>query len=227
MRMSKGMVRQMIATATCLLIMSAGTAAVAEICPLPSETLNYTIFNDDDNVGGLELAFNQNKDQATVQVSMKILVRVLLIPAYRFKHSSVEVWSGDRLKSLTAQTSDNGDDFAITMKQVGDHHEVQSGDGLNNHKGTRLTELLWCEDAAISGTIISTLTGNTNDIPIDRIGEELIQHNGQLIPTTHYRFVRKKRTGHFWYDKDGVLVKLTSPTRYFSVASFVLQNKGS
>ena len=218
--------RQLIATATSLLFMSVGTTAFAEICPLPSETLNYTIYNDDDDVGGLELAFKRNSDTATVQVSMKILVRVLLVPVWRFKHSALEIWSGNRLKTLTAQTSDNGDDFAITMKQVGDRHEVQSGEDVNSHKGTRLTELLWCEDAAKSGTIISTLTGNTNDIPIDRIGEEDIQHAGQLIPTTHYRFVRKKRTGHFWYDKKGVLVKLTYPTRYFSMASFVLQKKG-
>ena len=158
-----------LAAAICWLI---ATPAVAEICPLPGETLNYTIFNDDDDVGGLELAFNQNGEQATVNVSMKILVRILMVPAFRFKHSSTEVWSRDRLKTLTANTSDNGDKFAISMKQIGDQHEIKSEDGLNTHKGTRLTELLWCEGAARGGAIISTLTGNVSDIPIDFIGRE-------------------------------------------------------
>jgi hypothetical protein len=201
--------------------------AAAEICPLPGETLNYTIFNDEEDVGGLELAFNRNGDQATVNVSMKILVRILMVPAFRFKHSSTEVWSQERLKTLIANTSDNGDRFAISMKQVGDQHEIKSEDGLNTHKGTRLTELLWCEGAARGGAVISTLTGNVSDIPINFIGQEDIELNGRTIPTRHYRFVRKKRVGNFWYDEDGVLVKLTYPTRYYSVASFVLQDQGN
>jgi hypothetical protein len=221
-----GIVRRIYPVVFAAILAGAPTLAIAEICPLPAETLNYTIFNDEDDVGGLELAINRAGDQATVKVSMKILVRILMVPAYRFKHSSTEVWAGDRLASLTAQTSDNGDDFAISMKQTGDSHEIQSADGLARQTGTRLTELLWCEGAAKSGAIISTLTGNVSDIPIDFIGKEDIQQNGRTIATRHYRFTRKKRVGDFWYDKAGKLVKLSYPTRYFSVAHFVLQPRG-
>ena len=192
----------------------------AETCPLPRTPLSFDILNEHDNVGALNLAFTRDGDKTRINISMHILVKVLFVEAYKFRHNSTEHWHGPRLEKLTAETSDNGDDFAITVTRTGDDHLVHSHEGEARHRGVRLTELLWCEAAVKSGPVLSTLTGHLDDIPIERLGPEDIEHDGKTVTANRYRFVRKKRTGNVWYDRNGVLLKLTYPTRYYTVASF-------
>jgi hypothetical protein len=202
-------------------------SARAELCPLPAEDLSYSIFNDDTEVGDLNLVFDRKSDQTMVSISMDILVRVLFFKAYSFSHTSQEIWTGDGLKTLSARTDDNGDNFSIAIKRLNQTQEITSNEGRVEHPGVRLTELIWCEGAARGGKIISTLTGHIDDIPINFLGEEEIDVNGQTTKARHYRFVRKKRVGDFWYDVHGKLLKLAYPTRYYSTARFVRKNIGS
>jgi hypothetical protein len=194
--------------------------AATNICPLPPENLRFTIFNNEDDVGALDLVFADKGNRRTLDISMQIKVRILFVTAYRFRHNATETWSAAGLNSLSSETNDNGREYVVSIKPEGTGHQVRSNEGNVLTTGTRLTELIWCEKSARGGKVISTLTGSVDDIPIDYIGPETISIDGHDHTARHYRFVRKKRTGHFWYDKNGVLLKLTYPTRYFTVARF-------
>jgi hypothetical protein len=199
---------------------SASRAAV-ERCRLPEAGLHYTIFNDRDDVGDLNLKVKHEPDITTIDVAMDIKISILAIPAYSFRHRSQEIWTGGQLVRSQARSVDNGRTKDVKMQNLGDRYLVESDDGPIRMTGARLSELIWCEALIKQGKVISTLTGSVDDYPFDFVGDENLDHRGQMIATRHYRFTRKKRTGDIWYDRDGVVLRVDYPTRYYTTASFV------
>jgi len=210
----------LIAFALQLPLLSAASAAV-EACRLPDAGLHFKIFNDRDDVGDLSLKVERNPDVTTIDVAMDIKISILAIPAYSFQHRSREFWTGGLLVRSQARSVDNGRTKDVKMQNLGDRYLVESDDGPIRMTGARLSELIWCEALIKQGKVISTLTGSIDDYPFDFVGDENLEHLGRRVATRHYRFTRKKRTGNIWYDRDGVVLRVDYPTRYYTTASFV------
>lgn len=198
-------------------------AVSAEVgrCAPPAVGLSYKIFNDEDDVGALTLKVTRQSGTTTLDVAMDISLRLFAIQAYEYRHRSRETWAGGALVRSQGRSVDNGQTKEVEMKNLGDRYLVLSDDGPIRQRGVRLSELIWCEALARSGRVISTLTGSVDDYPFHFVGAEALVHNGRTVPTRHYRFRRKKRSGDIWYDGDGVALRVTYPTRYFTLAAFV------
>ncbi len=193
-------------------------------CPPPEQGLNFSIFNDQDDVGELSLIVTRattNTATTTIDLAMDIKISPFAFPAYRYHHRSREVWTAGALLHSRSRSDDNGRIKEVEMKNLGDRYLVHSNDGPIRMQGARLSELLWCEALAKSGPVISTLTGSLDDYPFTFIGAETLAHKGRDVAARHYRFTRSKRVGDIWYDDDGVALRVTYPTRYFTVAAFV------
>ncbi len=193
-------------------------------CPPPERGLNFSILNDQDDVGELSLTVARattTDATTTIDLAMDIKISLFAFPAYRYHHRSREIWSAGALLHSRSRSDDNGRIKEVKMKNLGDRYLVHSNDGPIRMQGARLSELLWCEALAKSGPVISTLTGSLDDYPFTFIGTEMLAHKGRAVAARHYRFTRSKRTGDIWYDDDGVALRVTYPTRYFTIAAFV------
>jgi len=210
------------AAANMIAIMSVAHAyAEPATCPPPERGLNFSILNDQSDVGELSLTVTRSDVTTTIDLAMDIKISLFAIPAYRYRHRSREIWTAGALLHSRARSDDNGRIKEVEMKNLGDRYLIHSDDGPIRMQGARLSELLWCEALAKTGPVISTLTGSLDDYPFTFIGAEMLAHKGRSVATRHYRFTRSKRSGDIWYDGDGVALRVTYPTRYFTMAAFV------
>jgi hypothetical protein len=199
----------------------AGVKPARQGCPPPEAGLSYAIFNNEDDVGELSVLVRRGDGVTTIDLLMDISISLFAIPVYKYKHRSREIWAAGALVRSHAVSIDNGRTTKVEMKNLGERYLVEADDGPIRTQGARLSELLWCEALARTGTVISTLTGGIETYPFEFIAEEALAHNGRSVAARHYRFTRKKRTGDIWYDGDGIALRVTYPTRYFTLASFV------
>lgn len=99
----------MIDRRTALLGAGALAAGAARATPPLPRDLAFQLVRHGSPIGRHSVAFTQNGDVMTVQVTVNALVTLLSIPIVRYKHRATETWQGGRLVALSGTTDKNGE----------------------------------------------------------------------------------------------------------------------
>jgi hypothetical protein len=61
-----------------------------------------------DEIGRCVFAFAETAGRLEVRIDVRLVVRILSIPVYRWTHRATERWESDRLVAMVADTDDDG-----------------------------------------------------------------------------------------------------------------------
>jgi len=81
------------------------------------------------NIGQHSLRFEQDGDNLTVHVEVRITVHIGPVPVYHHAQRCTERWKGDRFVSLESSTSSNVSNETVTARRTSDGVRIEPAGG--------------------------------------------------------------------------------------------------
>lgn len=184
-----------------------GCVAATDARALYGDRIAFEVRRGGSKVGTHETRFDQEGDVLKVTSEMKLKVKVLFIPVYKFKYQSEERWCGDQMFSIDASVNDNGDKNAFSARLEADRLVIEDETSVEAVKPGVLPTNHWNPAVLDDTAVLNTLTGNLNSVDILNRGEEVIETKTGEIRATRYEYQGELET-EAWYDEAGRWVKL-------------------
>ena len=190
--------------------------------PVPNQPLAFTVLRNGEPVGTNTITFQQTPAGLQVDVKTAIVVKITVIPVYRFEHEGHEVWQGDHLVSLRSATNDDGTPHHLAVEAKGDGLEVK-GDGYTGPAAMgAIPGSLWNPAVPRQSVLLNSLDGKLMNVATKDLGEETVTVRGTAAKARHY-VVDGDLKRDLWYDPDGTLVQIHLKAKDDSDILYVLR----
>jgi len=220
----RALLRALFVLLTCPLF-AGPLSAQQQIDGFPSTgRLEYSVIRDNECIGAEFVEFKADKDKYTVKTRADISLKVLfeLITAYRFKHTSEEVWTDGKLISVTSRTDDNGKRKILDVKREGDSLKVSYNGKERELPGDSIPASFWHPETHLQTLFLDPVSGKPRRVSIASMGEETINIGSQAIKAQHYS-IKGDIKRELWYGPDGKLLKYSFPAKDDSIIWVVLR----
>lgn len=185
------------------LALSASPAVAADT---PRDT-RFTVVRDGEPVGTHMLRFSPAPEGLKVAVDTKVVVRLAMIPVYRFEHHGQELWRDDRLAALSSTTNDDGTRHVLNVAAGASGLQVDSDGKSSRMPAGTLPASLWNAATTSAGILMNTLDGSALAVRVTDRGEETLKIAGRPATARHYSLAGDL-SRDVWYDSQGNLVQV-------------------
>ena len=190
--------------------------------PVPNQPLAFTVLRNGEPVGTNTITFQQTPAGLQVDVKTAIVVKITVIPVYRFEHEGHEVWQGDHLISLRSITNDDGTPHHLSVDAKGDGLDVK-GDGYTGPAAMgAIPGSLWNPTVPLQSVLLNSLDGKLMKVATKDLGEETVTVRGAAAKAHHYS-VDGDLKRDLWYNSDGTLVQIHLKAKDDSDILYVLR----
>ncbi len=173
---------------------------------------DFKVLLDDEEIGTQRFMVSAEGDRTRVQVDASFDVKFWLFTAYSYRHSNVEVWEGQCLHEMRAQTNDNGDEFFVRGRYQDGRLRLETHEGRRTVEGCVKTYAYWNPDWFRDSRLLNSQTGELQRVEISTVGKETITVRGTPVHTEHHRIKSEKFTIDLWYTENREWVALQSTT---------------
>lgn len=203
------------------LLLGGGAALAADT--IPRDALTFTVLRNGEAVGSHVLRF-QATDGNGVQVSTdtNVVVKMAMIPVYRFEHHGREVWKDGHLVALTSETNDDGTRHALKVNGDGGGLSVNGDGKASRLPAETLPASLWNSGTVTRATLLNTLDGHAMDVHVADLGGDQVSVGGHAVPAHHYAMTGDL-SRELWYDAAGTLVQVRFKAKDDSDIQYVLR----
>ena len=204
-------------------------------------SLSFAAVRNGQTIGHHSLTFQKNGADLTVSTAIDLAVKFLGVTAYRYTHRAQETWRGDAFQSLTAQTDDDGKQYAIRVQRGAAALTVvhnspsdvparaTADPGLQRDGAARTTlpeQLLpsthWNVRQIRQSALLNTQTGAQARIQVSLLGRETISTEKASLAATRYRYTGDLLMDQ-WFDDAGRWVKTSFTAADGSTVEYVLR----
>jgi hypothetical protein len=147
---------------------------------------------------------------ARVQSLASFEVRLLGIPAYRYRHQAEESWNGTCLAAIDATTDDNGRNIRVSGQQRDGRFHLQLP------ASTALPACLsayayWDRDLLLrQRELLNPQTGKLDAVRVESLGVEFVELGGRSVTAERYRLHAQNYLIDLWYSPGGDWLQLES-----------------
>lgn len=176
------------------------------------EIYDFKVLLDDEEIGTQRFTVSAEGDRTQIRVDASFDVKFWLFTAYSYRHSNVEVWEGQCLHEMRAQTNDNGDEFFVRGRYQDGRLRLETHEGRRTVEGCVKTYAYWNPDWFRDSRLLNSQTGELQRVEISTVGKETITVRGTPVRTEHQRIKSEKFTIDLWYTENREWVALQSTT---------------
>ena len=183
-----------------LLLISAAffVSAPAHAVVPDSGEIVFQILRNGSNFGTHSVVFDERGDETHVQIDINMKYALGPVAFFRYEHSNEEVWKGDRILSLSSQTYDDGDDYAVQASWDSVLSVDANGERYEAPKNL-LTTSYWNPATLKSDQLLNTQKGQVEDIEVTYLGREDFYTAKDVLKADRYK-VQSKVPIEVWYD---------------------------
>lgn len=185
------------------------------------QTMNFQVLRDGDAVGSNVIRFEESGERLRVTIDTNIVVKIALIPVYRFEHHGQETWQNGRLTSLQSQTNDDGTRHQLQASADGMGLAITADGKHSAMPATALPASLWNPGIVHQKELLNTLDGSDMSIHVADLGSENVLVRGRMRAARHYA-VTGDLERELWYDDQGDLVRVRFKAQDDSKIEYVL-----
>lgn len=128
--------------------------------------IEFDVLRNGKPIGEHVTTFTRSDAGLIVESTMKLTVRILTVPVYRFTYRSRDVWCNGRLAALEASVDDNGTVSRVRALRE-DGQLVVERDGVRQRVAEDLIPTNhWNPDVLGHDRVLNTLTGLVNEVRI-------------------------------------------------------------
>jgi len=146
---------------------------------------DFRVFLGEREIGRHSFTLRERGAERELRSEARFDVRVLLIPAYRYRHDALERWRGDCLVSLQASTDDNGEPSAVDWRG-------QSG-------ACDMSFAYWNPRMLQARRLLNAQTGEVVPVTVTAQGEETVQVRGRPVLAQRHRLAGPNLAIDLWY----------------------------
>lgn len=187
--MDRGLIRKL----AVLLALTLAVPAAADGVP-PDGRLEFAAFRHGSEIGRGVYRFSGDAGHREVAITVDIQVKFAFITVYRFTHRATELWEGNRLVRMDAETDDNGTARSVRVSRDGDALLVRAGDRTARASADAVPLSFWNRRIMTAPEIIDPVDGAVFGLTVRRDRDESydIRNDAGL-------------RRHISYDRNGVL----------------------
>lgn len=206
--------------ALCLLLPASAVASADKAIAYGSR-LAFTAYRNGEAIGRHELTFSRDGPRLSVATRISLSVKFLGFTAYRYAHVAQEVWEGDRLLSLSAQTDDNGTRYDLKVERTSSGLMVRANDGLKTLRTDLLPSSHWNPAQPAQTVLLNTQTGRESRVKVALMGREQVRTSSAVVLASRYRYNGDVEMDQ-WFDERGRWVKTAFTASDGSRVEYVL-----
>ncbi len=194
--------------APCLLAL-----AIPGLLQAATKQYDFDVLLDKRPIGTHRFAVLQEADGSVrIQSTAEFSVRLLGIPAYRYRHQSREQWRGGCLAAIEATTEDNGRDIRVAGRLGGERFQLEQP-ASTALPGCVSAYAYWNRDLLLrQSALLNPQTGQLDEVRIESLGSEPVTVAGRAVPAERYRLRAAKYVIDLWYSLRGDWLQLESST---------------
>ena len=175
-----------------------------------NQLLRFQVYLDDKPIGEHSFRIAGSGDTRRVSSRAAFDVDFLFINAYRYRHSSSEVFRDGCLQEISATTNDNGKSYKVEGVADGKRLRLQDQDSI---PGCVMTFAYWNRDFLQQQQLLNPQTGELEQVSVQSKGRDRIEAaDGRELPAERYALTTDELTIELWYNEDLGWVGLESDT---------------
>jgi hypothetical protein len=181
----------------------------ADAGPAPTVDKTHLVFNlirEGSKIGSDVIDVDRQGGTTKVKCTTNISVKVLGIEAYRYEHTSIEIWKDSQLVAFSSQTDDNGTKHIVTAIPVSDKLTFKIDGERSDAPRGLVPATLWNTEFSKRSELFDAATGKRMAIKVVDLGEASLAWHGTARHTHHYK-INGELDRELWFDGD-VLVRL-------------------
>jgi len=179
---------------------------------IASELLRFQVYLDDKPIGEHTFRISENGETRRITSGASFDVDFLFFNAYRYRHSSNEVFRDGCLQEIRATTDDNGELYRVTGSAIEKGFRVEHQDGVEQADGCLMTFAYWDPDFLSQKRLLNAQTGEVEGVSVRRIGRDDVDISSRKVSATRYALRTDKLTIDLWYNDTLGWVGLSSAT---------------
>lgn len=181
--------------------------AMPNIARAQTGRLRFSVWREGSEIGSHDMRFTQAGGETVVDIDIDLVVKLLFIPVYDYKHTNRERWVDGRLAGFESETDDNGDPYRVRAEQKGDVILSETLSGTFEHPTERRPTTYWHKGFLERTDWIDSQKGSTVNCTLTGSRQETLDILGTLTETERFTVTGDLKL-NLWYRGDA-WVKLT------------------
>jgi hypothetical protein len=177
--------------------------ASAYVLPIPTgNEMHFKVLRNGTAIGDHLISFNRSGDDLAISITASLLVKIAMIPVFRYALTATERWSNGVFQTLDSAVNFNGAPLEVHAERVADGYNVR-GTHVPLYKAPANTlPLTYWNRAMINGTILNIQTAHSYPVKVSSPGwYNLPAANGGTITAQRFNLTGKLRIS-IWYDQN-------------------------
>jgi hypothetical protein len=172
---------------------------------------DFQVFLNDKPIGNHRFVLQPADNGYTLRTEAEFEVNVLFFTAYRYQHENVELWRDGCLKSIDAETNDNGEALIVKGSRQDNGFSLARTDGSETLGSDCVRSFAYWDLASLQDErLLNSQTGEYQQVELRPLGPDQILINGQIFDATRYALTGDDLSLQLWYGPDGDWLKLAS-----------------
>jgi Family of unknown function (DUF6134) len=181
--------------------------------PVIAQEWAFDVYLDQSKIGKHTFTLNNN----SLTSRAKFNVKVLFINAYKYDHTSKEVWQKDCLSNIDVNTVENKITTKVMGKKATTGFEITDGKTKLTLPECVMTFAYWNPKILTQSKLLNPQNAEYLDTKIEKLGNETINVKGNPIEASHYKLKgtldgKNKLNIELWYSQNNEWVALKSIT---------------
>ena len=174
---------------------------------------DFSVMLDGDRIGYHRFELIEEGERRRVRIEAKFDVRFLFVNAFRYRHSTNEIWRDGCLQEIDARTQSNGNKLAVSGATVEDRLVIDAGSARNEIQDCVMTCAYWNPKFLRQPKLLNAQSGEYLDVQVEDLGREMIEVRGRNVDASVYRLTAEKLELKLWYSSNDEWLALESVAR--------------
>jgi len=201
-----------------LLLVCAGVAIAAD------REWTFDVYLEDDPIGRQTFRLVETEGEERVLIEASFDVKVLFFTVYSYRHRNEERWRAGCLTRITSTTDDNGDEFRLQGRALGNVFVVETAADRDEISGCVRSFAYWDPNQLHAAKLLNSQTGEYESVALTFVGDEEIAVMGSRQVAKRYALESRKFRIDLWYSPDDEWLGLESKSKGGRTLRYVLTN---
>lgn len=163
----------------------------------------FKVYLDDKWIGYHNFRLTpQESNRHTLDSTASFDVKFLFFNAYSYRHNNTEQWQQKCLKSIQANTDDNGKRSTVQGSTEGGRFYLVNGSSRTTLSDCVMSFAYWDTAILKADRLLNSQTGEYVDVDVLSLGNEQIPVNGESVIANRYRLITDEAEIDLWYAVD-------------------------
>ncbi len=185
-----------------LTLMALLTTNLVQATQATQQSWLFKVYLNEREIGYHRFTVIENAEQTRVDINAEFQVKFLFINAYRYRHQNTEVWQGDCLQSIEAQTLDNGQRQYVRGNMQRSSLKLNTHNGRDEVQGCIRTFAYWDKNLIRSSHLLNAQTGELLQVNVEHLGVDTLMIGQQPVRANHYLLQTETFRIELWYATD-------------------------